>query len=229
MSQLQFFLALVAGGLSAAALALSVVTPLETALLLKAFLALGFLSLLRFYLPFGLWADGIIALLGAVALVLSIGIIEPTPPFFWMALVTAWLFAWLFVERLSTALAPGLADNAGLGLLIPVAFGLTILVAWEVITRAGNVPQVILPPPSMIGARISASVPTLLADFQQTFLKAVLIGYALGCGLGFVVAILIALALPQIRAPAAGQFRLGSAHCGCRAHHGHVVWLRLAE
>jgi NitT/TauT family transport system permease protein len=191
MSQLQFFLALVAGGLSGAALALSMVTPFEQGLLLKAFLALGFVSLIRFYLPLGLWADGLIAVVGAVALLLSLGVFAPTPPFFWMALVAAWLFAWLFVERLSKTLAPGLADNAGLGLLIPVAFGLTILVAWEVITRAGNVPQVILPPPSMIGARIAASVPTLLADFQQTFLKAVLIGYVMGCGLGFVVAILI--------------------------------------
>jgi NitT/TauT family transport system permease protein len=43
----------------------------------------------------------------------------------------------------------------------------------------------------MIWARITASVPTLLADFQQTFLKAVLIGYIMGCGLGFVFAILI--------------------------------------
>jgi NitT/TauT family transport system permease protein len=191
MSQLQFFLALVAGGLSAAALALSIVTPLEQGLLLKAFLALGVLSLIRFFLPLGLWADGAFAVLGAVAVLTGIGVFSPTPPFFWMALISAWLFSWLFVERLSKVLAPRLGDNAGLGLLIPVAFGLTILVAWEVITRAGNVPQVILPPPSMIGARIAASVPTLLADFQQTFLKAVLIGYALGCGLGFVVAILI--------------------------------------
>jgi NitT/TauT family transport system permease protein len=191
MSQLQFFLALVAGGLSAAALALSVVTPFETALLLKAFLALGFLSLIRFFVPLGLWADGAFAVLGAVAVLTTIGAFTPTPPFFWMALIAAWLFAWLFVERLSKTLAPRVSDNAGLGLIIPVAFGLTILVAWEVITRAGNVPQVILPPPSMIGARIAASVPTLLADFQQTFLKAVLIGYAAGCGLGFVVAILI--------------------------------------
>lgn len=191
MSQLQFFLALVAAGVSAAALALSVVTPFEQGLLLKAFLALGFLSLIRFFLPLGLWADGAFAVLGAVAVLTGIGVFVPTPPFFWMALISAWLFAWLFVERLSKVLAPRLGDNAGLGLLIPVVFGITILVAWEVITRAGNVPQVILPPPSMIWARITASVPTLLADFQQTFLKAVLIGYALGCGLGFAVAILI--------------------------------------
>jgi NitT/TauT family transport system permease protein len=191
MSQLQFFLALVAGGLSAAALALSMMTPLESALLLKAFLSLGFLSLLRFVVPFGLWLDGILAVLGALAVLLSIGIFAPAPAFFWMALVACWLFGWLFVERLSRTLAPRLADNAGLGLLIPVVFGVSILVIWETITRAGNVPQVILPPPSMIWARITASVPTLWADFQQTFLKAVLIGYVLGCGLGFVVAILI--------------------------------------
>lgn len=191
MSQLQFFLALVAGGLAAGALALSLTTPLETALLLKAFLALGFLSLIRFFVPIGLWADGAIAVLGAVAVLTSIGIYQPTPPFFWMALIVAWLFAWLFVERLSKTLAPSISDNAGLGLLIPVVFGVTILVVWEAITRAGNVPQVILPPPSMIWARITASVPTLVADFQQTFLKAVLIGYVMGCGLGFVVAILI--------------------------------------
>ncbi|GLQ11389.1 ABC transporter permease [Devosia yakushimensis] len=190
MSQLQFYLALVVGGLCAAAFALSFTTPFEAGLLLKAFLALGTLSLIRFFIPLGLWADGAFAVLGAVALLTSIGVFTPAPPFFWMALIAAWLFAWLFVERLSKAIAPGYADNAGLGLLIPVVFGLTILVAWEVITRAGNVPQVILPPPSMIWARITNSVPTLLADFQQTF-KAVLIGYALGCGLGFVVAILI--------------------------------------
>jgi NitT/TauT family transport system permease protein len=43
----------------------------------------------------------------------------------------------------------------------------------------------------MIWARIASSGGTLWADFQQTFLKAVLIGYALGCGFGFIVAILI--------------------------------------
>jgi len=191
MSQLQYFLAIVAGGLCAAGLVLSLLTPFETGLLLKAFLALGFLSLLRFVVPLGLWADGALAVFGAVAVLLTLGVYSPAPPFFWLALIAAWLFAWLFVERLSKALAPGYRDNNGLGLLIPVVFGLTILVAWEAITRGAYVPQVILPPPSMIWARITTSVPTLFADFQQTFLKAVLIGYALGCGSGFVVAILI--------------------------------------
>ena len=191
MSQLQFFLALVAGGVCAAALALSMVTAVESALLLKIFHGLGFVSLIRFFMPTGLWFDGILALLGTIAVLLSIGVLSPKPSFFWMALIATWLFGWLFVERLSKTLAPGLGSNAGLGLLIPIVFGISILVIWEVATRAGNVPQVILPPPSMIWGRIVNSVPTLLADFQQTFLKAVLIGYLLGCGLGFVVAILI--------------------------------------
>jgi NitT/TauT family transport system permease protein len=191
MSQLQHYLALVAGGLALAALAISFAWPLDVALLLRAFLALGAISTIRFWLPLGLWLDGALALLGAVAVLTGLGIFAPQPPFFWMALIAAWLFAWLFVERLSRAISAGLMPARGFGLLIPTVFGLSILVAWEVITRGANVPQVILPPPSMIWARIAASVPTLLADFQQTFLKAVLVGYTLGCGLGFVVAILI--------------------------------------
>ncbi|MDB5614918.1 MAG: transporter permease [Devosia sp.] len=191
MSQLQFFLALVAGGLSAAAFALSVVTPFEQGLLLKAFLGLGFLSLIRFFLPLGLWADGAFALLGAVALLTTVGAFGPTPAFFWMALVVAWLFSWLFVERLSKALAPRLSDNAGLGLLIPVVFGLALLVIWEVVTRGANVPPVLLPAPSMIGAQLANSTSILWADFVQTFIKSVLPGYAIGCLSGLVVAILV--------------------------------------
>ena len=191
MSQLQIFLALVAGGVSAAGLALSVVTPFEQALLLKAFLALGLVSLIRFFIPLGLWADGAFTLLGAVALLTSIGIFAPTPAFFWLALVAAWLFAWLFVERLSKALAPGLSDNAGLGLIIPITFGAALLVVWEVVTRGANVPPVLLPSPSMIGAQLANSAPILWADFVQTFIKSVLPGFAIGCLSGLVVAILV--------------------------------------
>jgi NitT/TauT family transport system permease protein len=53
------------------------------------------------------------------------------------------------------------------------------------------VPAVLLPPPSMIWERITNSVPTLWADFRQTYLKAVVAGYVLGCGAGFVIAILV--------------------------------------
>ncbi|MFP9135575.1 ABC transporter permease [Devosia sp. XGJD_8] len=108
-----------------------------------------------------------------------------------MALIAAWLFAWLFVERLSNVLAPRLADNAGLGLLIPITFGAALLVIWEVVTRGANVPPVLLPAPSMIGAQLANSASILWADFVQTFIKSVLPGYAMGCLAGLVVAILV--------------------------------------
>jgi NitT/TauT family transport system permease protein len=54
-----------------------------------------------------------------------------------------------------------------------------------------QVPGVILPPPSAIGARIATSLPTLWEDFAQTFLKGALSGYAIGCGAAFVTAVLI--------------------------------------
>jgi NitT/TauT family transport system permease protein len=50
---------------------------------------------------------------------------------------------------------------------------------------------VLLPSPSLIADRFANSTSILWADFKQTFLKAVLIGYAIGCGAGFVVAVLI--------------------------------------
>ncbi|MCR6656519.1 MAG: hypothetical protein NVV63_12080 [Opitutus sp.] len=112
-----------------------------------------------------------LALLGAVAVLTSLGAFAPPLPFFWMAVVVAWLFAWLFVERLSKSLAPRLSDNAGLGLLVPVVFGAALLVIWEVVTRGANVPPVLLPAPSAIGAQLANSAPILWADFVQTFIK----------------------------------------------------------
>lgn len=74
--------------------------------------------------------------------------------------------------------------------LPPLAFGLAVLAIWEAGVRLFHVPAVILPPPSAIGARFAASVPTLAADFWQT-IKGVLAGYVIGSLAGFVVAILI--------------------------------------
>jgi NitT/TauT family transport system permease protein len=50
---------------------------------------------------------------------------------------------------------------------------------------------VLLPAPSAVAASFAANLPTLAADFRQTFLKSVLAGYAAGCGLGFLVALAI--------------------------------------
>ena len=74
--------------------------------------------------------------------------------------------------------------------LAPAAFGVALLLLWEVGVRLFDVPSVILPAPSAIAARFANSLPTLSADFVQT-LRGVLAGYLIGSGAGLGVAILI--------------------------------------
>jgi len=157
--------------------------------LLYPLLVLIFLGLFRLKLP--PTASGILAALGGVVVILELGGFEHAGWGYWFLCLTAWLMTWLFAERLSHRVAQGSASHPAFGLLIPLSFGIAILVMWEAITRAGQVPTVILPPPSSIWTEIAGNVPTLAADFQQTFLKSVLSGYALGCGLGLIVAIAI--------------------------------------
>ncbi len=110
---------------------------------------------------------------------------------FWSLTVSLWLSSWLFVDQLSNwpVIAP--ASKRLVSLAIPLLFGVWLLVFWEILVKGFGVPSVLLPSPSAIGARFASSLPTLWADFQQTFLKAVLIGYALGCGSGFLLALLV--------------------------------------
>ncbi len=64
------------------------------------------------------------------------------------------------------------------------------MILWEAIVRGAGISPVLLPPPSLIGARIMTSIPILMADFRQTVLKAVLFGFIAGSLAGFLVAIL---------------------------------------
>ncbi|MHA7968305.1 ABC transporter permease [Rhizobium sp. CAU 1783] len=103
---------------------------------------------------------------------------------FWLA---AWAFnEWLVRRRFADPTLRRLANIA-----VPLIFGVTLLVIWECVVHGFVIPSILLPAPSMIWARLTSSVPTLWADFQQTFMKSVLTGYVAGCGLGFVVAILV--------------------------------------
>ncbi len=110
---------------------------------------------------------------------------------FWSGIVALWLLAWCFVDRLAQIEARNKALALILSLAIPFVFGLWLLILWEIVVVGSHIPQVLLPAPSAIWARLVQSVPILWADFQQTFLKAVLIGYCLGCGAGFAVAVLV--------------------------------------
>ncbi|MEL6946444.1 MAG: ABC transporter permease [Pseudomonadota bacterium] len=103
-----------------------------------------------------------------------------------------WLAMWFLNHRLAN-IDTGQSKllRWGIDLAVPLIFGVTLLVLWEGITRGLDVPRVLLPPPSMIWERILNSTDILWADFQQTILKAVLAGYILGCGSGFLVALAI--------------------------------------
>ncbi len=73
----------------------------------------------------------------------------------------------------------------------PVLFGLAILWAWEMLCIGLHVPFILLPPPSAIALAFVNNLGILAGDFDQTFLHAVIIGYAIGCGAGFLTALAI--------------------------------------
>jgi len=77
------------------------------------------------------------------------------------------------------------------GVATAALFGAWVLVFWEILVRALEVPRVLLPAPSLILEALAAHAPRLWADAVQTVGKAVLVGWALGCGLGFTVALAI--------------------------------------
>ncbi len=73
---------------------------------------------------------------------------------------------------------------------IPVIFGITIVLMWELVVRGLDVPGVILPPPSAIATAFATSLDILWIDLVQTFFKGALSGYAIGCGSAILFAIL---------------------------------------
>jgi NitT/TauT family transport system permease protein len=109
---------------------------------------------------------------------------------FYLTLAGAWLLAWRLVTVLSHMQPKQAELRAALRLAIPALFGIWILVLWEAIVRGSGIPFILLPPPSAVAVRIADSVPVLAADVGQTILKSVLIGYVIGCGVGFAAAIM---------------------------------------
>ncbi len=110
---------------------------------------------------------------------------------FWALAAATWAASWLFVERLASWRGTSPGATRLINLAIPALFGVTILVLWQVVVTGAGVPKVLLPAPSEIWLRLTTSLPTLWADFRQTFLKAVIAGYVIGCGSAFITAILV--------------------------------------
>jgi NitT/TauT family transport system permease protein len=108
---------------------------------------------------------------------------------FWVLVLAAWLGAILCVVELASVRPRDSASRRVLNLAIPLLFGAVVFYLWEVLVCGFGVPSVIMPAPSAAAARFASSLPTLGQDFVQTFIRGVLIGYAIGCGAGLLVAI----------------------------------------
>jgi NitT/TauT family transport system permease protein len=109
---------------------------------------------------------------------------------FWMIVIASWLSVGLGVVNLAAMQRLRRRTQRVVNLLVPLLFGATAFYLWEVAVRGFGVPPVLLPPPSAAAARFIGSLPILAGDFTQTFIRGVLIGYAIGCGAGLLVAIL---------------------------------------
>ena len=108
-----------------------------------------------------------------------------------MIYVFAGLVIWCAGWWLNVRLANGpTSDLAGVKIAVPLIFGVTIVVVWELLVRGFEVNPVILPAPSSVMARFVQEGPILWADFQQTVLKGALVGYLAGMIAAFGVAVL---------------------------------------
>jgi NitT/TauT family transport system permease protein len=105
---------------------------------------------------------------------------------FWLALLATLLLAGVSVQRLAA-----LDGARWVGTLTAALFGGWLLYFWQVGVTAFEVPRVLLPAPLMIGQSLIDHAATLGRDFVQTVLKAVVIGWLLGSGLGFAVGVAI--------------------------------------
>ena len=131
-------------------------------------------------------AAGLVA--GAAATLILLG--GPGPfgaqaPGLWLFVAGWTLFLWQRLDVLARSAGHGVA-----ALLAPGLFGLTLLYLWQVVVTGFAVPQVLLPSPAQVGTVLGNRGDILWPDFRQTFLKAVLAGYAIGNGAGFLTAML---------------------------------------
>jgi NitT/TauT family transport system permease protein len=107
-------------------------------------------------------------------------------PWFWPAIAALAVLAGYSVYRMAA-----LNGSRRVGMATAALFGAWVVLFWEILVRALDVPRVLLPAPSLVVASLFDHAPKLWGDFVQTVGKAVLIGWALGCGLGFCVAVAI--------------------------------------
>ncbi|MEP1521892.1 ABC transporter permease [Ascidiaceihabitans sp.] len=101
--------------------------------------------------------------------------------------IVIWALGWWINIRLSNSAR---SDETLMRVAIPVIFGLTVVIVWEMLVHGFDVNPVILPAPSSIIERLGAEGPRLWADFKQTILKGAVSGYVIGGGAALAVAVL---------------------------------------
>ncbi|MBL8338739.1 MAG: ABC transporter permease [Rhodoferax sp.] len=110
----------------------------------------------------------------------------PVDTTFWLGTLVLGALAVAGIRRLA-----GLEGRQVYATLTAAVFGVWVVYFWQLLTVALEVPQVLLPAPWLILQSLLDELPRLGNDFLQTVVKAVLIGWTLGCSLGFLVAIAI--------------------------------------
>lgn len=144
-------------------------------------LGLAFFSVLAALAPMILLATDVVAALDATRWHSG----------FWCYVIALAMLAITGVRRLAA-----LEAGSGLGAWVsrygtPLLFGAWVIVFWQLLVRAFEVPQVLLPAPSVVWRSLVAGFGVLAGDFEQTVLHAVLIGLMAGSALGFVTGVLI--------------------------------------
>jgi NitT/TauT family transport system permease protein len=139
-----------------------------------------------------LWVVLVLILLGAAGLIYMVhrpDLAGRASWSFWLKALGVWLAGWMATDALSARKALTRAGQRVYDLAVPVVFGLFLFIIWEWVVVGFGVSRVLMPSPSAILSAAVGFGPTLAADFVQTFLKSVLIGWTFGSFLGFVVAI----------------------------------------
>jgi NitT/TauT family transport system permease protein len=111
---------------------------------------------------------------------------SPPTALFWLLLLAVGAIALWTIRRVA-AIRGTHVD----GVLTAALFGLWVLYFWQILVLAFDVPRVLLPAPTLIVQSLMDNYAKLWGDFTQTVLKAVCVGWLLGSGLGFTVAVAI--------------------------------------
>ena len=106
---------------------------------------------------------------------------------FWCYAAALALLAGISVRRFAALDTRGMLVEYG----TPLLFGAWVLVFWQLLTQAFDVPRVLLPAPSVVWQALLGGLGVLAGDFVQTVLHSALIGLVAGCALGFIVGVLI--------------------------------------